>query len=105
MFDVNFRDATLDDVIELLTQSGYEFGGDDFDFARDNEFFKFIGVAEGRARYLVAFESAENEDLMYASVILVGLYNVGFTADWSAAPPHEVFSVEEMTKYFEDRCN
>lgn len=107
MFSLLYRNARIDDIIELLTQVGYVHTREEFSFAIENDLFKFLGVSDGAIRYMVGFEDEENEGNMYASILYVKVSNdaCGFTADWGGCPVFETTDLDALVDYFEKRCN
>lgn len=107
MFSLNYRDATLEDIRAVLEATGYHAPKSEFAFADENDLFKFLGVSDGAARYMVGFEDGPEEDNLYASILYVKLSNkeCGFSADWGGCPVFETNDVEKLVEYFEQRCN
>jgi len=101
----NFREFTINDVRQCLENNGYLTKASEYKFAWDNDYFKYIGVADGKARYLVGFESDQDES-MYVSVVFVMIGNSGtLVADYSAMPVFESENEDEIAAYIENRCN
>jgi hypothetical protein len=107
MFSLNYRDASLDDIIALLNASGFVHEKSEFNFARENDLFKFLGVSSDSIRYMVGFDDGPNEGDMYAAILYVKVSNseCGFSADWGGCPVFETRDLDELEKYFEQRCN
>ena len=105
---INFRTITLIQLIALLNETGYVSLESEFAFARDNDCFKYIGCANGQARYLVGMEEDEgNGDLppYYVSCIYVSIGHDKLEAEYSSMPVFHAGEVEEIQAYMEKRCN
>ena len=106
LFNVDFRNATIDDLIALFDAVGYVNSQEDFKLAKEQDLFKYIGTTGGYARYLVGFYN-EDEDAYYATVasVRIGPGSGGFDVDYDAYPAFEHKEMDEVAKYIENRCN
>ena len=106
LFNIDFRNATIDDLIALFDAVGYVNSQEDFKLAKEQDLFKYIGTTGGYARYLVGFYN-EDEDAYYATVasVRIGPGSGGFDVDWAGCPSFEHKEMEEVAKYIENRCN
>jgi len=98
------REKTIDDIVEYLNNGGLITPAKDFDFARDNDAFKYLGYRSGNHFYLIGVE-LDDEDTFCASVVNVCLgYNGLLCADYAGMPEFESKSSQEVLDYIEKRC-
>lgn len=103
---IDFRTLTLNQVEQLFVDSGYDCDEDYHAFTRENDLFKYIGVNNGAARYLIGYEDDNEEDKWFASIMYVTIGAGGkLVADYGGCPEFETDDLDVLTKYFEDRCN
>jgi hypothetical protein len=105
---INFRTLTLDQLIALLNETGYESTPQEFEVARDNNCFKYLGCSNGAARYLVGFEDdcADDDNAPYfVTSIYVSIGHDKLEADYSGMPEFHAGTVEEIEAYIEKKCN
>lgn len=106
MKQIDLKSFTLDDVVAILHQTGYNDDKSVFRWAESNEFFKYIGVSNHTARYLVGFEDDENEDMMYVTIVHISIGSQGtLVADYNAMPVFTSMDIDAIAKYIEYRCN
>lgn len=87
---VNLAAATIDDIKQLLNDTGYVTTDKELSFARDNDLFKFVGVKNGHAVYLVGFEDEDENEGMYVSKVFVSISKTGtLEAEWAGMPCFE----------------
>lgn len=103
--NVNFRTFTLDEVRMVLNDTGYETPAREFQFAEDNELFKYLGCVNGAARYMIGFEEDVPEEGCYASIVYVTIGADKLQADYGGMPEHQAKTLEELAAYFENRAN
>ena len=103
MFSFNFRNLTLDNVIDLLEQNYTEIR-DDFQYTIDNNLFKYIGCSGGKARYLIG-DKNDNEDTYEVTALIVDIDGDKLCCDFAASVLFSSEIESEMLEYFEKRCN
>ena len=104
-FDI--RNWTLQDLRDCLDATGYIDQPEEWEFASDNDAFKYIGFSDHHHKFLVGFFDADADDLeqeAYASICFVGLSPTGLHADWGGCPV-KFGMLDEVLKYIEERCN
>lgn len=103
---MDVRSVTIDDIKSYLNNNGLYVGDHDFDFAEDNDAFKYIGYSEHHHRYLVAFHDEENDNNFFVSIIFVKLGVTGdIVADYGGAPVFESADHDDVINYVLARCN
>jgi hypothetical protein len=101
----NPREATVDDVIKFLDNTGFRFGISEFDAARDNDWFKYIGFKNHQHCYLIGFEDDDTVDNNYVSIVFVGLDREGnLSADFGGCPVFESTDPDAIGEYIKQRC-
>jgi hypothetical protein len=104
------REVTLENIVDYLTNGGLTSSIEEFEFADDNDAFKYIGYSwQGRShQFLVGtFDEENNSGIAdhYVSVIHVYLGANGLLcADYSGCPVFDG-SADEVLAYIEKRCN
>lgn len=102
---LDFRNLTIEQIGMILNGTGYEVTDQDFEFAVQNDLFKYLGCINGAARYMIGYEDQETDEQMYASIVYVTIGSDKLVADYGGGPEFETDDLEALTKYFADRCN
>lgn len=101
---IDFRKFTVDDIKECLENSGYTYQRYEFDFARDDGAFKYLGYSDHQYRFLIGFEADEEEKYL-VSIVWIGLgMNGNLVGEFSGCPVYEG-DYEGALEYIEKRCN
>lgn len=102
------REATLEDIKELMSDQGYLNLDDDFAFTEEHDFFKYNGYSDTyghQHKFLIGCEDVDNE-YFYATYIYVSLNRAGLLEADYASMPHEQFDTfEELEDYISKQCN
>lgn len=105
---INFRTLSIAQLRAILDDTGYENTDDEFAVAEQDDCFKYIGCANGSARYLVGFKddhAREDAPPYYVSCIYVSIGHDKLQADYGGMPEFNAEELEEIQAYIEKRCN
>jgi hypothetical protein len=101
---VNFRNATLEDVVALLTHEAEQTLGD-LTFARSNDLFKYLGCYAGVARYMFGVEDIDHSPSLFAVMVHVRIKADQLQAVCDSGFEHNCETLDQLHEYFERRCN
>lgn len=103
---MDIRKATIEDIKQYLTNGGLINDDRDFEFAKDNDAFKYVGYSTDRHHKFLLGCHSEDEDNYFVAYVYVWLGARGdLVADYGGAPVFESDDPEEVIAYIEKRCN
>lgn len=101
---INFRKLTLENIIELLNNTGIITTSRDLEYADNEGLFKYVGCKNGSAQYILAIEDDERDGWFYVSRVHVTIGNDKLQADYGGAPEFESRDEAAIAAYVQRTC-